>query len=30
VWTPQHVSAEEKAILEKMQQSPNFQPKPSK
>ena len=30
VWTPQHISAEEKAILEKMQQSPNFQPKPSK
>ena len=30
VWTPQHVSAEEKAILEKMQQSPNFQPKPTK
>ncbi len=30
VWTPQQVSAEEKAILEKMQQSPNFQPKPTK
>jgi len=30
VWTPQQVSAEEKAILEKMQESPNFQPKPSK
>ena len=30
VWTPQQVSAEEKAFLEKMQQSPNFQPKPSK
>jgi molecular chaperone DnaJ len=30
VWTPQQVSAEEKAILEKMQQSPNFQPKPIK
>jgi molecular chaperone DnaJ len=30
VWTPQQVTAEEKAILEKMQQSPNFQPKPTK
>ena len=30
VWTPQQVSAEEKAILEKMQESPNFQPKPIK
>ena len=30
VWTPQHVSAEEKAILEKMNSSPNFQPKPEK
>jgi molecular chaperone DnaJ len=30
VWTPQHVSSEEKAILEKMQHSQNFQPKPDK
>ncbi len=30
VWTPQHVSAEEKAMLEKMQAGPNFQPKPEK
>lgn len=30
VWTPQHVSAEEKAMLEKMGQSGNFQPKPEK
>jgi len=30
VWTPQHVSPEEKAILEKMNGSPNFQPKPEK
>jgi molecular chaperone DnaJ len=30
VWTPQQVSAEEKAMLEKMKQSANFQPKPDK
>jgi len=30
VWTPQHVSAEEKQVLEKLQQSPNFTPKPEK
>jgi molecular chaperone DnaJ len=30
VWTPQHVSAEEKNILEKMQGSQNFQPHPDK
>lgn len=30
VWTPQQVSNEEKAMLEKLQDSPNFQPKPSK
>lgn len=30
VWTPQHVSAEEKNILEKMQNSQNFQPHPDK
>jgi molecular chaperone DnaJ len=30
VWTPQHVSAEEKAALEKMNESPNFKPQPDK
>jgi molecular chaperone DnaJ len=30
VWTPQNVSAEEKAMLEKMATSTNFQPKPEK
>ena len=30
VWTPQHVSSEEKSMLEKLNQSPNFQPKPDK
>ena len=30
VWTPQHVTPEEKAILEKLNDSPNFQPKPDK
>ncbi len=30
IWTPQHVSAEEKQMLEKMQKSPNFAPKPEK
>ncbi len=30
VWTPQHVSSEEKDILEKMQSSQNFQPHPDK
>jgi len=30
VWTPQHVSTEEKSILEKMQASQNFQPSPDK
>lgn len=30
VWTPQHVSPEEKAMLEKMSESVNFQPKPDK
>ncbi len=30
VWTPQHVSAEEKQILEKLQHSQNFVPKPDK
>jgi molecular chaperone DnaJ len=30
VWTPQQVSAEEKEVLEKLGDSPNFQPKPDK
>ncbi|MEP7143407.1 MAG: molecular chaperone DnaJ [Ferruginibacter sp.] len=30
IWTPQHVDAEEKSMLEKMQESVNFQPKPEK
>ncbi len=30
IWTPQQVSAEEKAMLEKMQSSGNFIPKPEK
>ncbi|MEI7964986.1 MAG: molecular chaperone DnaJ [Chitinophagaceae bacterium] len=30
VWTPQHISAEEKQMLEKLQESPNFAPKPEK
>jgi molecular chaperone DnaJ len=30
VWTPQHVSPEEKAMMEKLSQSPNLQPKPDK
>lgn len=30
VWTPQNVSSEEKAILEKLQNSQNFHPKPEK
>ncbi|MFM2145813.1 MAG: molecular chaperone DnaJ, partial [Bacteroidota bacterium] len=30
VWTPQHLSAEEKSVVEKLKQSPNFQPKPDK
>ena len=30
VWTPQHVSSDEKTMLEKMQDSNNFQPKPEK
>jgi molecular chaperone DnaJ len=30
VWTPQHVSSEEKRILEKLQDSDNFQPNPDK
>ncbi|MBS1609408.1 MAG: molecular chaperone DnaJ, partial [Bacteroidetes bacterium] len=30
VWTPQHVSGEEKAMLEKLNNSPNFKPSPDK
>jgi molecular chaperone DnaJ len=30
VWTPQNVNSEEKAMMEKLQQSDNFQPKPDK
>jgi len=30
VWTPQHVNAEEKTMLEKMSHSPNFKPNPDK
>lgn len=30
VWTPQHVTPEEKDLLEKLTDSPNFQPKPDK
>lgn len=30
IWTPQHLSAEEKSMLEKLEQSPNFKPHPEK
>jgi len=30
IWTPQHVSSEEKEMLEKMHASENFEPKPEK
>ncbi|MEO6733715.1 MAG: molecular chaperone DnaJ [Ferruginibacter sp.] len=30
IWTPQHVNTDEKSMLEKMQDSVNFQPKPEK
>jgi len=30
VWTPQHVTAEERAMLEKLSHSPNFKPQPDK
>ncbi len=30
IWTPQHVSSDEKNMLDKMQSSTNFQPKPEK
>ena len=30
VWTPKQISTEERALLEKLRSSPNFQPKPNK
>ncbi|REJ81599.1 MAG: molecular chaperone DnaJ [Bacteroidetes bacterium] len=30
VWTPQHLSADEKKLLDKLRTSPNFQPNPGK
>lgn len=30
VWTPQHVSSDEKTVLEKLSKSPNFHPNPDK
>ncbi|MDQ3278736.1 MAG: molecular chaperone DnaJ, partial [Bacteroidota bacterium] len=30
VWTPQNISSEEKAVLEKLSNSPNFHPNPDK
>ena len=30
VWTPQHLSNEEKKILESLKESPNFKPNPGK
>ena len=30
VWTPQHVSPEEKSMLDKLNDSPNFKPQPEK
>jgi molecular chaperone DnaJ len=30
VWTPQNISSEEKEMLEKLHQSPNFKPQPNK
>ena len=30
VWTPKQVSSEERQLLEKLRESPNFQPKPNK
>ena len=30
VWTPKQISSDERAMLEKLRNSPNFQPKPSK
>jgi molecular chaperone DnaJ len=30
VWTPKHITSEEKALLEKLKNSPNFKPHPGK
>ncbi|MBI1780179.1 MAG: molecular chaperone DnaJ, partial [Sphingobacteriales bacterium] len=30
VWTPQHLTAEEKQMMEKLSHAPNFQPNPGK
>ncbi len=30
MWTPQEVTKEEKEIIEKFKESPNFQPKPDR
>ncbi len=30
IWTPQHVSSEERNMLDKLKNSPNFEPKPDK
>ena len=30
VWTPQHLSSEEKKLLDQLRQSPNFKPNPGK
>ncbi|PUZ29274.1 molecular chaperone DnaJ [Chitinophaga parva] len=30
IWTPQHISSDEKAMLEKLQESDNFKPQPEK
>jgi len=30
IWTPKQVSSDERALLEKLRNSPNFQPKPGK
>ena len=30
IWTPQHINEEEKQMLEQMQESPHFEPKPEK
>lgn len=30
IWTPKHITSEEKRVLEKLRESPNFTPKPGK
>ena len=30
IWTPQNLSSEEKALMEKIREAPNFQPQPGK